>query len=158
MNHLLKAPFCVHPKTGRVCVPFSPGKVDRFSPDEVPTVLQLVEEIDAFAKEMSGEEHLKKVKDYKKTSLKESVGIFEVCGGIFECPFGRYRYCGLRAMTIRKPPWAFLRYVAWFLRPTRPFWEKCRFWCKDFMGGPRSRSPWAFLRYWWHFLRLTPFF
>jgi DNA primase small subunit len=79
MNHLLKAPFCVHPKTGRVCVPFNPAKVDRFNPDEVPTVLKLVEEIDAFAKEMSGEEHLKKVKDYKKTSLKESVGIFEVC-------------------------------------------------------------------------------
>ena len=76
MNHLLKAPFCVHPKTGRVCVPFSPGKVDRFSPDEVPTVLQLVEEMDAFAKEAT--EDLKRVKDYKKTSLKESVIIFEV--------------------------------------------------------------------------------
>ena len=75
---MLKAPFCVHPKTGRVCVPFSPAKVDRFSPDEVPTVLQLVEEIDSFGREEEQAAHLKKVKDYKKTSLKESVSIFEV--------------------------------------------------------------------------------
>lgn len=75
MNHLLKAPFCIHPKTGRVCVPLNPAKVDRFNPEEVPTVLQLVEEIDSFARE--AKEDLKRVKDYKKTSLKESVSIFE---------------------------------------------------------------------------------
>ena len=32
MNHLLKAPFCVHPKTGRVCVPIDPSKCDEFDP------------------------------------------------------------------------------------------------------------------------------
>ncbi|KAK4535542.1 hypothetical protein CDCA_CDCA05G1567 [Cyanidium caldarium] len=31
-NHLLKAPFCVHPKTGRVCVPFRAADVQRFRP------------------------------------------------------------------------------------------------------------------------------
>ena len=69
MNHLLKAPFVIHPKTGRVCVPFRVAKVDSFDPDKVsffslrvlwnfikltspkvPTVLQLVEEIDSFSK------------------------------------------------------------------------------------------------------------
>ena len=32
MNHLLKAPFCVHPKTGRVCVPINPALADDFDP------------------------------------------------------------------------------------------------------------------------------
>ena len=75
MNHLLKAPFCIHPKTGRVCVPFNPGKADRFNPEEVPTVLQLLEEIDSFTKD--GSEELKNVKAYKKTSMKDAMCIFE---------------------------------------------------------------------------------
>lgn len=44
MNHLLKAPFCVHPKTGRICVPIDPADVDAFDPLRVPTVAQLSEE------------------------------------------------------------------------------------------------------------------
>jgi hypothetical protein len=52
--------------------------VDRFNPEEVPTVLQLVEEIDSFAAREGGTEGLQRIKNYKKTSLKESVGIFEV--------------------------------------------------------------------------------
>ena len=46
-NHLLKAPFCVHPKTGRVCVPVDPETVDTFDPANVPTVGQLLQELDA---------------------------------------------------------------------------------------------------------------
>lgn len=38
LNHLLKSPFCVHPKTGRVCIPISMEQVDTFNPDLVPTV------------------------------------------------------------------------------------------------------------------------
>ena len=38
LNHLLKSPFCVHPKTGRVCIPIDMGEVDHFDPTTVPTV------------------------------------------------------------------------------------------------------------------------
>lgn len=48
LNHLLKAPFCVHPKTGKVCVPFHPGAVAKFDPTAVPTIRQLLKEIDEF--------------------------------------------------------------------------------------------------------------
>jgi DNA primase small subunit len=37
-NHLLKAPFCVHPKTGSVCVPIDLRRADDFDPLRVPKV------------------------------------------------------------------------------------------------------------------------
>lgn len=45
-NHLLKAPFCVHPKTGRICVPILAEKIHEFNPETVPTVNQLLRELD----------------------------------------------------------------------------------------------------------------
>lgn len=38
MNHLLKAPFAIHPKTGKVCVPFNPTAANKFDPTKVPTI------------------------------------------------------------------------------------------------------------------------
>ena len=74
LNHLLKSPFCVHPKTGRVCVPIDPAKVDKFDPLEVPTISQLTDEVDKFARE----EGDKKVRaEYKKTSLREPMMVFD---------------------------------------------------------------------------------
>jgi len=64
MNHLLKSPFVVHPKTGRVCVPIDIAKVDSFDPAKVPTIGRLVEELNR-----SG--------DAKQTSLKEYTQYFE---------------------------------------------------------------------------------
>ena len=46
-NHLLKSPFAVHPKTGRVCVPIDTASMDKFDPFKVPTLGQLGEELDS---------------------------------------------------------------------------------------------------------------
>ena len=69
---MLKSPFCIHPKTGRVCIPFNPDKVDDFRPEEVPTVNQLVDELDKFPKETDSN-----TQDYDKTSLKGPMKVFE---------------------------------------------------------------------------------
>ncbi|CAI5709948.1 hypothetical protein KXD40_005478 [Peronospora effusa] len=46
-NHLLKSPFAVHPKTGRVCVPIDVASMETFDPFKVPTLGQLHEELDS---------------------------------------------------------------------------------------------------------------
>ncbi|RYP79012.1 hypothetical protein DL770_006757 [Monosporascus sp. CRB-9-2] len=93
LNHLLKSPFVVHPGTGRVCVPIdtrSPGALERFDPLAVPTVQQLVQEIDAWRDEGGGgwdgdgvkeesEEggrRKKTLQDWEKTSLRPHVEYF----------------------------------------------------------------------------------
>ena len=64
MNHLLKSPFSVHPKTDKISVPIPPGKMDEFPLNWVPTMSGLVngdpaalktysEVIDAFNKFIS---------------------------------------------------------------------------------------------------------
>ncbi|EMD85791.1 hypothetical protein COCHEDRAFT_1207759 [Bipolaris maydis C5] len=73
LNHLLKSPFVVHPGTGRVCVPIDTRKVEDFDPLSVPTVTQLLQEIDDWA----GDETDKKVQDWEKTSLKPYVDFFK---------------------------------------------------------------------------------
>lgn len=72
-NHLLKSPFCVHPKTGRVCVPIDVNKVEEFDPFDVPTLPQLMDELDEFQKNDGG----KVTFEWEKTSLKESFKYFQ---------------------------------------------------------------------------------
>lgn len=80
LNHLLKSPFCVHPKTGKVCIPFNPRAAEKFNPTIVPTISQLIEEVsefDAKAKEMSAEDTKHRMKDYKKTSMLKGIVVFD---------------------------------------------------------------------------------
>ena len=78
MNHLLKAPFCVHPKTGRVCVPIEADKADEFDPLQVPTVDELEMELNAAAggaSAQAGDEEAGK--GWERTSLREYVEVFK---------------------------------------------------------------------------------
>lgn len=81
LNHLLKSPFVIHPKTGRVCVPIDTGKLEKFDPLAVPTVTELLGEIDEWdtskGKDEEVEGEVKKVQDYEKTSLKAYVDYFK---------------------------------------------------------------------------------
>ena len=85
LNHLLKSPFCVHPKTGRVCVPLDPARVADFSPFDVPTVSQLAAELTEAAKAPAPSADEPSPMDvaaqsgraYSLTSLKPYFGYFE---------------------------------------------------------------------------------
>ncbi|KAF9892957.1 hypothetical protein FE257_000549 [Aspergillus nanangensis] len=93
MIHLLKSPFVIHPGTGRVCVPIDSKRAEQFDPFSVPTVTQLLSEIDAWDAEhpntgadtadMEGSapndsdiRGNRKLQDYEKTSLKPYVDYF----------------------------------------------------------------------------------
>ncbi|KAH0538526.1 hypothetical protein FGG08_004913 [Glutinoglossum americanum] len=91
--HLLKSPFVVHPGTGRVCVPIDPRRLEEFDPLSVPTVTELLGEIDQWGAvgtngEVAagdagggGEESkagvARRVQDYEKTRLKPFVDYFK---------------------------------------------------------------------------------
>ena len=77
LNHLLKSPFVVHPKTGRVCVPIDTNNIAGFDPFRVPTSTELLCEVDAFVtEEMDIKTEGKSIQDYEKTSLKPYIEVF----------------------------------------------------------------------------------
>ncbi|KAF5903447.1 DNA primase small subunit [Clarias magur] len=89
VNHLLKSPFSVHPKTGRISVPIDLKHLDKFDPFEVPTISLICEELDKPLAAEEDEEEVKdkenetepgeqrKIRDYKKTSLGPYVKLFD---------------------------------------------------------------------------------
>ena len=77
-NHLLKSPFCVHPKTGRVCVPIEVENIDSFDPFKVPTLAQLMMELDEYESTHHDAGEAAAVRyDWEKTSLKEPFDCFQ---------------------------------------------------------------------------------
>jgi DNA primase small subunit len=78
LNHLLKSPFVVHPGTGRVCVPIDVRRLEEFDPFAVPTITQLLNEIDDWDQKNQGldDEERAKVQDWQKTGLKPYVEYF----------------------------------------------------------------------------------
>uniref|UniRef100_A0A3P9MHA4 DNA primase n=1 Tax=Oryzias latipes TaxID=8090 RepID=A0A3P9MHA4_ORYLA len=89
VNHLLKSPFSVHPKTGRISVPIDLKEVDSFDPFLVPTISRICEELDRPRTEEEKSEEsqdkenqrdaveTRKMRDYKRTSLAKYVKYFD---------------------------------------------------------------------------------
>ncbi|CAD5233362.1 unnamed protein product [Bursaphelenchus xylophilus] len=80
--HLLKSPFCVHPETGMVSVPFSANSGHLFRLDKVPRVDELIKQLKnakAIQDESADEkENARKVLYYKRTDLAPYIENFEV--------------------------------------------------------------------------------
>jgi len=64
VNHLLKGPFCAHPKTGKICVPMDPHMIDLFDPCNQPTLRTLHDQLNEHG-------------DIKKTDMHKAIGTFE---------------------------------------------------------------------------------
>lgn len=69
LNHLLKAPFCIHPKTGKVCVPIDSNDFDL---DSVPTLNELISRMDFFSSNSNDG-----FTEYKNTPLEGSINFFK---------------------------------------------------------------------------------
>ena len=74
MNHLLKSPWCVHPKTGRVCVPLDPEMAATFDPKDTPCLRSCANDLDAAHKRG---EALGNGKDISATQLQKYEAAFD---------------------------------------------------------------------------------
>lgn len=79
-NHLLKSPFCIHPKTGKVAVPLNPKTVEKFDPLEVPTISKLMEEMQkvVIATSEDSKENVNSGTFVNHSSLKPYIELFDV--------------------------------------------------------------------------------
>ncbi|XP_026116049.1 DNA primase small subunit-like [Carassius auratus] len=88
VNHLLKSPFSIHPKTGRISVPIDLKELNTFDPFEVPTISLICEELERPRADEAEDDDLKdkeneqeagerrRIRDYKRTSLAKYVKVF----------------------------------------------------------------------------------
>lgn len=53
LDHLLKAPFCIHAKTGKVCIPFQVSDIDEFNVTQVPTISLVLDELNSYYQKKS---------------------------------------------------------------------------------------------------------
>ncbi|XP_049611521.1 DNA primase small subunit [Syngnathus scovelli] len=89
VNHLLKSPFSVHPKTGRISVPMDLTELDTFDPLSVPTISLICNELDRVKVGEVEDENVevkeneeetaekRKIRGYKRTSLVKYVKYFD---------------------------------------------------------------------------------
>lgn len=96
MNHLLKSPWCVHPKTGRVCVPLDAETAQNFDPSSVPTLRMVAEDLDAYQQSAADG---KAVKDISRTRLANYESAFD---GFLRKLEGSIRAEKVRAMAATK--------------------------------------------------------
>ena len=58
INHLLKSPFCIHPKTGLVAVPLSEEDIMKFKMDNIPRLDQFLNDFNSHKKNANFEKYL----------------------------------------------------------------------------------------------------
>jgi len=66
INHLLKSPFCIHPKTGLVAVPLSHDDIINFKIDDIPRLDKLVDDYNNKRKNECFEKYITFFKDFVK--------------------------------------------------------------------------------------------
>ena len=64
INHLLKSPFCIHPKTGLVAVPLSHEDILKFKIDDIPRLDKLVEDYKNKRKNECFEKYIKYFREF----------------------------------------------------------------------------------------------
>ena len=64
INHLLKSPFCIHPKTGLVAVPLSEEDILKFKMDNIPRLDQLINDYNNGKKNENFEKYLAFFKNF----------------------------------------------------------------------------------------------
>uniref|UniRef100_A0A8C1PFC8 DNA primase n=2 Tax=Cyprinus carpio TaxID=7962 RepID=A0A8C1PFC8_CYPCA len=85
VNHLLKSPFSIHPKTGRISVPIDLKELNTFDPFEVPTISLICEELERPRADEAEDDDVKDKENeqeagerhYKRTSLAKYVKVFD---------------------------------------------------------------------------------